>query len=284
MPSTIIIGAGMAGLTAARALVQHGWQVTVLDKGRGVGGRLATRRIENSRADHGAQYFSARTPAFQEQVQHLIDGGVVRQWNLPKNNLADSSFTHPRYIGSEGMNAIAKHLAQSIRVKTSERAIIIKAIPGGCRVTTESGNQFEADSLLITVPAPQALALVQDSDLPIGSDAHQVLAAIAYEPCIAVMALLSQPSRIPAPGMIRFNEDAGFPVGVVTDNQQKGISPNQPSVTIHASHWFSRANLEGDINALGKPLIDSLAEWLPAAAVVSYQVHRWRYSHWHLLP
>ncbi|MDP3490273.1 MAG: FAD-dependent oxidoreductase, partial [Phenylobacterium sp.] len=41
-----IIGAGMAGLSCAEALSDAGHAVQVLDKGRGPGGRMSTRRIE----------------------------------------------------------------------------------------------------------------------------------------------------------------------------------------------------------------------------------------------
>ncbi|RYF72060.1 MAG: FAD-dependent oxidoreductase, partial [Cytophagaceae bacterium] len=62
MPTTLILGAGLAGLTAARELTRQGHTILIFDKGRGVGGRLATRRIADGRADHGAQYSSARSP------------------------------------------------------------------------------------------------------------------------------------------------------------------------------------------------------------------------------
>ncbi|WP_373512609.1 FAD-dependent oxidoreductase, partial [Persicitalea sp.] len=84
MNSCIIIGAGMAGLTAARELTAQGWDVTVLDKGRGIGGRMATRRIENTRADHGAQYFSVRTPEFRQLIEKLESEGIVEAWDLEK--------------------------------------------------------------------------------------------------------------------------------------------------------------------------------------------------------
>jgi predicted NAD/FAD-dependent oxidoreductase len=54
--SAAVIGAGISGLICARTLAQHGWLVTVFEKGRGVGGRMAVRRTEAGLAfDHGAQ-------------------------------------------------------------------------------------------------------------------------------------------------------------------------------------------------------------------------------------
>ncbi len=63
------------GLVAARRLsdarLGGGADVVIVDKGRSVGGRLATRRIGSATVDHGAQFFTVRTPAFQHQVDDL---------------------------------------------------------------------------------------------------------------------------------------------------------------------------------------------------------------------
>ncbi len=278
MPSTIIIGAGMAGLAAAHELRRNNQTVTVLDKGRGVGGRLATRRLAMGRADHGAQFFSARTPDFQAHVQQLMKAGVVREWNLQEAEIIDTSFRHPRYIGAEGMNAIAKYMAKSVPVQTGERAVRINAIANGCQVVTESGNTYEAEQLLITIPVPQAEALLSDSGLEPGSLEIRAFSNIRYQPCIAVMAVLNGNSNIPAPGILRFDENADTGVAWVADNRQKGISPDQTTITVHATHAFSQLHLEDDLNVVGKTLLDQLTEWIPAGSVTSYQVHRWRYS------
>lgn len=275
MPSSLIIGAGMAGLTAARKLQQHDWNVVVLDKGRGVGGRLATRRIEQARLDHGAQYFSAKTPEFQRVVQDLATENVVTEWHLEQAHIADTNFDQPQYIGIDGMNAVTKALARNLTVLTNETVVTFRAEDTGWLVETESGGQYRANSLLITAPAPQALALVQKSEFALADADRVALSAIVYRPCIAIMAALNQPSYLPTPGVVHY--DTGD-VAWVADNTQKGISPDQPSVTIHASADFSRARFDDDLNVVGQQLIDQLPELIPAGAVSAVQVHRWRYS------
>lgn len=80
----LIIGAGMSGLTAASALQQAGREVIVVDKGRGVGGRMATRRIGAATFDHGAQFVTARTPrvaaAIQEWLKQGVEGAALSGW------------------------------------------------------------------------------------------------------------------------------------------------------------------------------------------------------------
>lgn len=275
MPSSLIIGAGMAGLTAARELTRHGWDVVVLDKGRGVGGRLATRRIEQARLDHGAQYFSVKTPEFEQLVQQLSAQNVVTNWPLDGAHLADTDIGHSYYIGVEGMNAVAKVLAQNLTVRTDETVVAFGAGTAGWRVETASGGHYRADALLITAPAPQALTLVEKSGFALAAVDGSALAAITYQPCLAAMVTLNEPSHIPAPGAVR--PETGD-VAWVADNAQKGISPGQPSVTIHASADFSRMHFDDDLTVVGQHLIGQLRDWIPADAVSAVQVHRWRYS------
>ncbi len=277
MPTTLIIGAGLAGLTAARQLTQRGQTMIILDKGRGVGGRLATRRIEHARADHGAQYFSARTPDFQELIQEMIREGVVAEWRVTDPNTNPFGSQHPRYVGTQGMSGIAKYLARNLTILTDERVVTLATSPaGGCLALTETGQTYTADRVICTLPAPQVLALLHDSRFALAATDEQALQAIHYQPCIAVMALLNAPSRIPAPGAFRFGNDS--PISWVADNTQKGISPGQSSVTIHASAAFSAARFDSDLVVLAHELIGQLANWIPADSVVSVQTHRWRYS------
>lgn len=264
----------MAGLTAARELAKAGHAVTVLDKGRGVGGRMATRRIDQSRVDHGAPYFTAQSPVFQAFTEQLILEDIAGIWPV-----ADPTDERLHYIGCEGMSAIAKYTAQSLNVITNERIVRIEKTslpPGdGWRAISESGRTFEGNNLLITMPAPQTLTLLRDSH--IGSDLVDLsaLETIHYSPGIAVMAVLRVPSQLPQPGFVRF--DSGV-VSSVADNYQKGISPNQSSVTIQAGTAFSQAHFDDDLMAVGHALLNQLSDLIPPADVITYQVHRWRYS------
>ena len=157
MQSTLIIGAGLAGLLAARTLQAAGVAVTVLDKARGVGGRLATRRLTDAngqmigRFDHGAQYFTARDPRFMALVEDWLAAGVIKVWaegfNTPAGPKPDNL---TRYCGPNGMNGLAKHLAQGLTIQTSTPVAAIWQTDSGYRATTADGQSFSADSLILT--------------------------------------------------------------------------------------------------------------------------------------
>lgn len=275
MPTTLILGAGLAGLTAARELTQHGQNVLIFDKGRGVGGRLATRRIANGRADHGAQYFSARSADFQALTQAMQAAGVVREWHIEQSDPA--SFQHPRFVGADGMSSVAKYLADGLNVQTGKRAVLVGQTDAGWQVTFDDGQAVNADSLIVTMPPPQALTLWQESGLLLAPGEQAALESIHYEPCLAVILQLSQPGNVPAPGGLKLPADS--PVAWLADNQQKGISPDLPTVTIHASHSYSQQHVDDtDLNALVPALVAAVADYVAPETIVGQQIHRWRYS------
>lgn len=272
--SCLIIGAGMAGLMAAQSLQANGWTVTVVDKGRGVGGRMATRRIENAVFDHGAQFFTVRDPSFASWVQQWEAAGIATVWShgLPTPSDLSPSEGYARYRGASGMAAIAKRLASSLTVHTSTRIVQLQQDVGWI-VTAEDGQIFAADALMLTAPVPQSLELLANSHITLPPDVQQSLSEIAYHPCFAVMAVLDGPSNIPVPGALQIQEE---PIAWLADNQQKGISP-QSAVTIHAGPAFTREYLEADLTEVGQVLLAAAEKWL-GSSVVTFQVHRWLYS------
>ncbi len=275
----MIIGAGMAGITAARRLTDAGVGVTIIDKGRRPGGRMASRLVGGALFDHGAQFFTVRDPRFRATVDALLAGGSAARWSMGFVNAEGEqpSGNHARYCGTDGMNGIPKALADGLGVQQSVRATRIACEAGRWRVETEhigtaERMQFSADALLMNPPAEQSLALLAGVSVP--DEVRKALEAIEYDPCIAVMAVLDAPSKIPAPGGVYM---PGEPISWMSDNQQKGIS-TVPAVTIHAGPDFTRAHYDDDKDEVARRLIDAAKAYLGDANVVTHQVQRWRYS------
>lgn len=265
----LVLGAGIAGLTAARRLAANGIPALVLDKGRGVGGRMATRRNGAATFDHGAQYFSTKTIDFQNFVKEASAAGAVREW---RPDIPDK--LHPRWVGAAGMSAVPKFLAENLTVQTGKKAVQILELPNGRQVVTDDGERYTADTLIVTIPAPQALELLANSPPDLPGDAFEPLRHIAYYPCLAVLATLDRTSGIPAPGGLL---TGGEPISWIADNFQKGIS-SVPSVTIHGSPEFSNRHFDGDLQQASRLLLEAADLWIRPAQVVEWQIHRWRYS------
>ncbi len=268
---TLIIGSGLAGLSAASRLSAQGLNVVVIDKGRGVGGRLAARRIGDAVFDHGAQFFTARSEQFKTCVNQWITLGVAEQWYQSYPGQANG---HPRYRGVPTMVSVAKYLAKDQTVIQSTRAL--KLNHDGCHwiVKLEPEESIIARSVIITSPVPQTLDLLDKGNSQLTSGIIERLQKIQYESCIAVMAVLDATSSLEDPGALAIAEG---PIAWISDNHKKGASP-LPALTIHASGEFSQANFNRDRNEVGKELIELARPLFGSAPVSDFQVHGWLYS------
>jgi len=279
--SCLIVGAGAAGLAAANVLIGEGVNVTVLDKARGVGGRLATRRIttdhENAGQatfDHGAQFFTARSDAFKDAVAQWQEAGVVREWFCGQPGNVSSPDEHPRYYGVSGMTAIAKYMARDVMVELNQTVVRLEHREDSWFGVTTGGTEFSGRSLILTPPVPQSLEFLRAGGIELTEKDSTALGEIRYEPCICVMAQLNGPSAILAPGAMRLD---GGPVAWLADNYLKGVSQVTGAVTIHATPEWSREHYNDGDEALTKQLCESVRELL-GAEVVATQIRRWRYS------
>jgi predicted NAD/FAD-dependent oxidoreductase len=267
----LIIGAGLAGLSAANDLQQAGYRVMVVDKGRGLGGRLAGRRIGDATFDHGAQFMTARESRFKAEVESWIKAGVAEEWY---SSYPGQPNGHPRYRGVPTMTAVAEHLAIDINVIRATRVDAISSQQTSWLAELDNGDTVTANKLLITSPVPQTIDLLATGNIAVPADKQARLDRIQYESCLAVMATLDGPTTIEAPGAIALENG---PIAWISDNLQKGVS-KIPAVTIHGSGEFSAKHFEQDRMAMGQQLIDAAAPYLGMAKVTEYQVHGWRYS------
>ena len=261
MPDVIVVGAGLSGLVAARTLTAAGRSVLVFDKGRSVGGRLATRRIGDARLDHGAQFMTVRSTTFEAQMRDWESRGLAQVWCHGFNG--DDG--HPRWVGANGMNSLAKDLATGLDVRVDHLVFSCTREHDRWVVTIDDGQRFESDVLILTAPVPQSFSLVFETvDLP-----RQLMASEPHR-TIGLLAVLDGPSALQAPGA---EQDPSEEISFIADNAMKGISP-VPAITLHASPAWSAAHWDDD------DLLDQLLElaqpWLGASAVVDAQVKKWR--------
>ena len=272
--SCLIIGGGLSGLVAGSVLQQNGVRVTIIDKGRGIGGRLATRRIRHSCYgegifDYGAQFFTVSDPSFQQWVDDWRQQNIVGEWSKQLSEAEE-----PCYRGLDSNRSIAKHLAKDLEVYTQTRAIEVSWSDSHWRVQTENDGQFQGEALIVTAPVPQTLALLDGSAIVVPSELRHRLEAVSYQRCIAVLALLDRPSAIPEPGGLRLNDAS---LAWIACNQKKGISPHGTAVTLQATPEFSLTHWDVDNGVVAEKLLHIASSWL-GSTVVEYQVHRWRYS------
>jgi len=261
-----IVGGGMAGLTCAVQLAQRGIASTIFDKGRGPGGRMATRRIAAGNReisfDHGAQYFTARDPAFIAVCRTWQAEGVIAPWPAAGSEA---------WIGVPGMNAPLRHMAGGLDVRWGTRADSVSREGALWQVRTgDTAHYF--DRLVAAVPAEQAAVLLADAAPEIARRA----AAVRSDPCWAVMALFDQPIDIAA-DVVR---DDGAPIPWAARNGAKPGREGAESWVIQGSPKYSSEVLERTPRDICPMMLAQLFDQVGVAPVepVHCAAHRWRYA------
>ncbi len=278
-----VIGAGIAGLTVASELTQRGLSVTVFEKSRGVGGRLANKRLGWGNIDIGAQYFTARDERFKKQLAVWQQQGAAHPWQfdphkIEAGNLVASPDTTPRYVGTPKMNSVAHALAQGLAISFSTRINTIEHHSLGWRLVTENGEHIPEpfDWVVISAPAEQARQLLAGTALE-SKIPRQVL-----EPCwaLALATLGDVPEHIQG----IFGDDLVSWVSRLSSRPQRPKSEafNDVWMLHFSSEWSAQHTKTTELNIarvgfewLGKLLGPHISA--PLTLVHDYQ-HYWRYA------
>ncbi|MFP5076986.1 NAD(P)/FAD-dependent oxidoreductase [Rhizobium sp. YIM 134829] len=271
-----IIGAGLAGLTVARALAGTA-AVTLFEKSRGPGGRMAHRSRDGFEADHGAQYFTARSPTFRDLVAAAEAAGAVAPWTvdlvrLPDREERPSHASEPRYVGTPGMNGLAAFLAEGLDLR---RETEISAIEGSARRWTLRDKTGAAhgpfDVVVAAVPAPQAARL-----LPKVSPLQAPLAAARMSGCFTLMVGLVAPLDLPVEAARIDHPVLSF---LARNTSKPGRGPAESWVA-HSRNDWAEAHLEVDRATIEARMLAALKELtgLDLSAPPWLDLHRWRYA------
>lgn len=278
MTDIVIVGAGMAGLICAQQLTQAGYSVLVVEKSRGLGGRLATRRLYGTWADHGACYLKPQGELFGNLVQLLCDRQILEIWKNPHQ--PDSA---PRYIAPQGMNAIGKFLAAGLQIQLNQRVTAIHPTPeNSWCLTLESNAQFTAKALILAIPAPQAWTLLAPlGEAVLGREFIDNLSSVEFYPSISAIAGYPATSQPLPPWTERKFTD--HPVlGWIGLDSSKRPNPQQLVFVLQSSAKFAQQHLETpDLEPVAQDMLQQAAQalalpWLEKPDWM--QVHRWRYA------
>jgi renalase len=259
-----IVGAGLAGLSAARHLKYLGHTPVVFEKSRGLGGRMATRRVDHLQFDHGAQYFTARDAEFKALVSEWLAAGTVAEWS-------DGVF-----VGAPGMTAPARALADGIEIVPAVQVSSLKRqsrlwtlVDVNGRVPSALNGLFAA--VLLAVPAPQAEPLAASANL-FAHDLHTPRMA----PCWALLLSVARPLSIDAEYLRPQNSAIAW---LARDSGKPGRRADSHSYVLHATPEWSRANLDLTPPEVVRLLNDALVRVLGHDVQPTYAAaHRWRYA------
>ena len=272
-----VVGAGMAGVTAARLLHEQGFSVQLFEKSRGPGGRMATRREGEFVFDHGAQHFTARDDLFQRYVNVWQERGVASLWR-PRLAILEDNAVKPledrerRYVGVPGMNSLVKAHAMDLPV-ASESRVTSLVRDGKNWVLGLAGGQTRGPffAVILAIPAEQAVTL-----LDVQPSLQQRAAMARMHPCIASLVVFEVD--------LELNFDAAFvhdsPLVWVARNASKPGRADGECWVLHASPAWSRAHSADAPDDAAIELLKTFKQHagVSDATCLFSRGHRWLYS------
>ncbi len=278
-----VVGAGMAGLACAAVLHAAGHAVVVLDKGRRPGGRVATRRADGLRFNHGAQYATARGEGFTALMRRLEAEGAAAPWPAAGEG---------RWAGVPGMSAWPAAMAAALErdgvaVRCGRQASALRRGEGGAwalrhhpaealrpgELRDEGGDLEPFDAVLLAVPHPQAAPLLRDA----GAEALAAeLAPVVVAPCWTLMLGFDAPARA-ASDVLRGGGDLAW---AAREGGRPGAEAEPGDRWVaNASPAWSRARLERAPDAVAPELLALFAAATGIEAAPAHvSAHRWRYA------
>ena len=292
-----VIGAGIAGLACARRLVDGGHAVTVFERSSAPGGRAATRRTEIGGFDHGAQYLTARNPAFVEQTETWHRSGVIAPWPVVAHGLGatsdrpapreSSSGSTTRWVGVPGMSAIGRSMADGLDVRFGASVLRLDEVSGRRGTPPrwslslrdglgEGGAVTEGlfDAVVVAVPADSAVGLLG----AVPSLARQAGRA-HHAPCWALLLGFADPI---AADLARVGDAAFVNGGRLAWIARESSKPERrigERWTAHAQAAWSVEHLDDDLEDIKTKLLRAFHDATGTIEQPVYvDLHRWRHA------
>ncbi len=278
-----VIGAGLAGAAAGRVLTERGLDVTVLDKGRGPGGRMSSRRAESPlgevRFDHGAQFVTATGDSFLNLLQQAKAAGAADLWtartvSIDRGGNVEGLREKTRWVGVPGMTAIVKTALEGLKVQCGVRVRHVSGEAGAWRLHGEDGQvEGPFERVAVTLPPEQLIEFLARSEGDFSEIIAEALAA-RLTPCWAVMTVPETAADLGFDG-------AKLLGGAVRWMARMNSRPGQDGPdawVLHASPDWSEAFLESDPETVTRALTEEAFIRFGLPLPVWSQAHRWRYA------
>lgn len=256
----LVVGAGMSGAACARALQHAGLSVTVRERGRAPGGRLAAPMLHGRRVDLGAAYFTVVDHDFGKVVGDWHDAGLVRKWTDTLAALSTDERTDKtgpmRWAAPDGLRSLVRDLLAALDVEFETE------------LTSVADVEPEYAAVVLAMPDPQARRLLDGVGAADGVD------WIDYEPVIAVAAGYPQRSwDLDAAAFVNGDPDITL---IADDGARRG--DGAPVLVVHTGAGLA-ARCAHDPDTAVEPALAAAARLLGIEAAPSWtHAHRWLFA------
>ncbi len=243
----VVIGAGIAGLSFARAIQQQGREVVILERSRAVGGRCATWRQAGMALDYGVPFLHGRSPLFWDTVDQVLGADVLPGW--PERVEGNGPTCQPRALSPGvrhaavrgGLNMLAKKLAEGIEILREAEVTDIQTIQGSLHV---SGAHFSlsTQTLVLAAANGESLRLLKNSDF--GPSTTGAMALFGLAPTLPTLSLLACYDASPAePDWELLLPDTSTSIQLISNESSKNAAGQPLGLCIQAQPAWSRQRL-----------------------------------------
>ena len=253
-PRVLVVGAGMSGAACARALRGAGMSVTLLDRGRAPGGRMASREVQGRQVDTGARYLTARDDTFSAVVRDWDARGVAAPWTTtfhtatPDEGVTDVKEGPVRWSSPSGSRALVLDLLSGADVRSGVHVEAVGRADDG----RPHADGEAADAVVLAMPDPQAARLVDAAALP---DLAALLDGPPWTPQLALVAAWERRGWAD-------DLDGAFVQGsdvlewVADDGRRRG--DGAPVLVAHSTSAFASEHLDEDLSDVAGPAVAPL--------------------------
>ncbi len=275
-----IIGSGISALTAARNLNNAG-DVTIFDKSKGIGGRIATRRADPFTFDHGAQYFLIKNNDFESFVSPYIEKGVVKRWDayfkefeggkVISERQWNESFAH--YVGAPNMNAFCKSLAENLKIIKKTRIHQVIKSDNGLKLIDDKDTELGVfDWVVSTVPSRQAVDI-----LPKNLNFIDEITSIKMSPCFTLMLGFEKDLNLGFDAAMIHNEIISW---ASVNSSKPGRRKNDFSLVIQSTNRWADKKLNLDKNSVISTMISEASGIVnrDLNVAIHKEVHGWHFA------
>jgi predicted NAD/FAD-dependent oxidoreductase len=268
MDPVFVVGAGIAGVACARVIADAGLPVIVLDRGRRVGGRMASPMVNGRPVDTGASYFTVSDPVFTAVVEGWQARGLAGAWTDTFTVLGDGpahAKSGPmRWGAAGGLRSLVEDLAEGLLVEHDHTVQAVTSRPA----PTVDGRP--ASAVALAMPDPQARRLLSEAS------ATRTVVGRAYEPTLALVTQWSERGW-PADFDGAFVQGEQRIAWIADDGRRRG--DGAPVLVAHSTPDFARQHLQRPDEATG-PMVAAVRDLLDlGGAPTTASVHRWTFAH-----
>ncbi|KZZ46253.1 hypothetical protein A3759_07210 [Thalassolituus sp. HI0120] len=283
MAHIAIVGAGMAGLSALQRLKEHGHQVTIFDKSRGSGGRLATKKVGDASWDMGAQFMRSHDEGFKQALLQWQQEGWIQHWDFQPHLINDEGIHESpddveRYVGVSRMTALSrKLLACADQFHASTRIAQCRRSDQSWHLEDDMGNQFDGfDGLIINTPPLQAQPLLQDIAPELAAQCD-----VDLMPTFTLLLAFDQRLSNATANDIKGAFVKHPIIDWVSQNSSKPErDQNLTTWVVHADHDWTRTHSEAPRDGIQQQMLDAFFEVMQSDVITPTEswLHRWLYA------